>query len=92
MAVVLSDPSLHAFIGGAPATPPALRSRYRRMVAGPADSAVSWCNWVIRLRDEGCLVGTVQATISPSEEAGLTATDQRYEGEVIWRWRRSPNE
>ena len=67
MAAVLSDPDLHTFIGGAPATPQDLRSRYQRMVAGSPDPAVSWCNWVIRLRDEGCLAGTVQATISPSD-------------------------
>ncbi|MEU6308596.1 GNAT family N-acetyltransferase, partial [Streptomyces chartreusis] len=26
--------------------------------------AVSWCNWVLRLRAGACLVGTVQATIT----------------------------
>jgi RimJ/RimL family protein N-acetyltransferase len=66
MAAVLSDPDLHTFTGGAPATPEALRSRYQRLVAGSPAPAVSWCNWVIRLRDEACLVGTVQATIGPS--------------------------
>ncbi|MFE9955502.1 GNAT family N-acetyltransferase [Micromonospora sp. NPDC005299] len=64
MAVVLGDPELHAFIGGAPAGPAALRARYERLVAGSPDPAVSWCNWVIRLRDEACLVGTVQATVT----------------------------
>ncbi|OUD03695.1 GNAT family N-acetyltransferase [Streptomyces swartbergensis] len=66
MAGVLSDPALYAFIGGAPDTPQALRSRYQRMIAGSPDPAVSWLNWVIRLRDEGCLTGTVQATIRHS--------------------------
>ncbi|MGY0004796.1 GNAT family N-acetyltransferase [Micromonospora sp. I033] len=64
MAVVLGDPELHAFIGGAPADAEALRARYERLVAGSPDPAVSWCNWVIRLREEGCLVGTVQATVA----------------------------
>ncbi|MEU1689949.1 GNAT family N-acetyltransferase [Micromonospora sp. NPDC005707] len=64
MAGVLGDPALHAFIGGAPADPAALRERYERLVAGSPDPAVSWCNWVIRLRDEACLVGTVQATVT----------------------------
>jgi RimJ/RimL family protein N-acetyltransferase len=63
MAAVLADPALYAFIGGSPPTPDALRERYERLVAGSPDPAVSWCNWVIRLRDEGCLAGTVQATI-----------------------------
>jgi RimJ/RimL family protein N-acetyltransferase len=64
MAVVLSDPALHTFIGGTPDTPQALRSRYQRMTAGSPDPAVAWLNWVIRLRDEDRLTGTVQATIS----------------------------
>ncbi|MFE5737294.1 GNAT family N-acetyltransferase [Streptomyces celluloflavus] len=66
MATVLSDPALHTFIGGTPDTPQALRSRYQRITAGSPDPAVSWLNWVIQLRDEDCLTGTVQATISPS--------------------------
>jgi len=64
MAAVLADPALHEFTGGAPLSPEALRSRYERLVAGSPDPAVCWCNWVIRLRDRGCLTGTVQATIS----------------------------
>ncbi|MGW5668565.1 GNAT family N-acetyltransferase [Micromonospora sp. NPDC003776] len=64
MAAVLADPHLHTFIGGAPADEHALRARYERLVAGSPDPAVSWCNWVIRLREEACLVGTVQATVT----------------------------
>ncbi|MFF4762074.1 GNAT family N-acetyltransferase [Streptomyces sp. NPDC001292] len=67
MAAVLSDPALHTFIGGAPDTPQALRSRYERMTAGSPDPAVSWLNWGIRLREEFCLTGTVQATVGPSD-------------------------
>lgn len=58
MAEVLSDPALHAFIGGAPDTPQSLRSRYQRLTAGSPDPAVSWLNWVIRRRAANCLVGT----------------------------------
>lgn len=76
MAAVLSDPALHTFTGGTPDAPQALRSRYQRMTAGSPDPAVSWLNWVIRLRAEGCLTGTVQATISPSGR-GLIA-------EIAW--------
>jgi RimJ/RimL family protein N-acetyltransferase len=68
MAAALSDPALHTFIGGAPDTPEALRSRYQRMVVGSPDPAVSWHNWVIRLRDGAQLTGTVQATVSPSDD------------------------
>lgn len=63
MAEVLSDPALHTFIGGTPDGPEALRARYERLVVGSPDPAVSWCNWVLGLREEGCLVGTVQATV-----------------------------
>nr|WP_240947882.1 GNAT family N-acetyltransferase [Planosporangium mesophilum] len=66
MATVLSDPALHTFTGRTPDTPQALRSRYQRLTSGSPDPAVSWLNWMIRLRDEACLTGTVQATISPS--------------------------
>jgi RimJ/RimL family protein N-acetyltransferase len=75
MAGVLADPALHAFIGGAPLSPPELRARYERLAAGSPDPVVSWCNWVIRVRDLGCLAGTVQATIAGASE--LTA-------EVAW--------
>jgi RimJ/RimL family protein N-acetyltransferase len=72
MALVLGDPRLHDFIGGAPASVPQLRSRYARMLAGPSDPAESWCNWVIRLRENDQLTGTVQATITPDAD-GLRA-------------------
>jgi RimJ/RimL family protein N-acetyltransferase len=64
VAAALADPDLHTFIGGAPLGPQDLRARYERLVAGSPDPAVSWCNWVLQLDDRGCLVGTVQATIS----------------------------
>src|SRR4051812_24533721 len=63
MAAALDDPALHTYIGGAPATLEALRARYERLVAGSPDPTVSWCNWVLRLREDGTLVGTVQATV-----------------------------
>jgi len=64
MAAVLSDPALHTFIGGSPASPGDLRARYERLVAGSPDPAVAWCNWVLTLREESRPVGTVQATIT----------------------------
>lgn len=81
MAAVLSDPALHAFTGGTPATAQVLRSRYRRMTAGSPDPAVSWLNWVIRLRDASCLTGTVQATVGP---AGDGPTADGLTAEVAW--------
>ncbi|WP_369216083.1 GNAT family N-acetyltransferase [Streptomyces flavofungini] len=67
MAVVLADPALHTFIGGAPDDAVALRARYLRMLAGSPEPGVSWCNWVVRLGREAHapLTGTVQATVVP---------------------------
>src|SRR5689334_8093422 len=73
MAAVLADPGLHTFIGGTPADPQALRARYERLVAGSPDPAVSWCNWVVQLRDQACLTGTVQATITIPEHTAEIA-------------------
>ncbi|MER5966988.1 GNAT family N-acetyltransferase [Streptomyces sp. NPDC002057] len=74
MAGILADPALHSFIGGAPLTPPELRSRYERLTAGSPDPGTVWCNWVVRLRAEDRLAGTVQATV----------TDGGRVAEVAW--------
>lgn len=68
MALVLADPALHAFIGGAPLSPDGLRARYERLATGSPDPEVVWANWVLRLREQGRLVGTVQATITPGRD------------------------
>ncbi|MFC9325896.1 GNAT family N-acetyltransferase [Kitasatospora sp. NPDC057015] len=64
MAAVLSDPALYAFTGGEPATAEALRARYLRQCAGSPDPAVTWCNWILRLRADGRAAGYVQATVT----------------------------
>ncbi len=66
MAAVLADPALHAFTGGTPDTPDALRARYERQAAGSPDPAVTWCNWITRLRADGRATGFVQATVTPT--------------------------
>ncbi|MFI1919641.1 GNAT family N-acetyltransferase [Nocardia sp. NPDC020380] len=71
MAAVLSDPALYRFIGGSPDSAADLCSRYRRLTAGSPDPGVSWLNWVIRLCDESCLTGMVQATIGPGEHGRI---------------------
>ncbi|MGY0017924.1 GNAT family N-acetyltransferase [Streptomyces sp. YJ-C3] len=78
MAAVLSDPALHTFIGGAPDTPDALRARYERLTAGSPDPGVTWLNWVIRLRADECLTGTVQATV------GRPAAEPAEVAEIAW--------
>ncbi|MFF3747892.1 GNAT family N-acetyltransferase [Streptomyces kronopolitis] len=76
MAEVLFDPALHAFIGGVPLSAAALRSRYARLVAGSPEPSQTWWNWVIRVRAERCLAGTVQATV--------TAEGRGEVAEVAW--------
>ena len=63
MSAVLADQELYAFTGGTPPRADELSVRYERWSAGSPDPAVSWHNWVIWLRAERRLVGTVQATI-----------------------------
>lgn len=63
-AATLADPALHAFTGGAPATAGQLRDRFARQTVGHSpDGGEGWLNWVLRRRDDGALVGTVQATL-----------------------------
>ncbi|MFK0172150.1 GNAT family N-acetyltransferase [Streptomyces sp. NPDC090306] len=82
MAEVLADPALHEFVGGRPLSPDALRARYERLVAGSPDPAESWCNWVVRARDTGGLVGTVQATVRNAGTGPAGAVVR--EAEVAW--------
>jgi RimJ/RimL family protein N-acetyltransferase len=82
MAVVLADPALHTFIGGAPSTVDDLRIRYRRLVAGSPDPAITWLNWVISL--DGRLTGTVQATVGPGPVAEIAwAVGTAWQGRGI---------
>jgi len=77
LAPVLDDPALHEFIGGAPVPVAALRERYARLAGGRSpDGSQRWLNWVLRLRETGRPVGTVQATVT-EQDGVLTA-------EVAW--------
>lgn len=77
MAPLLDDPDLHIFIGGEPVTREELQERYLRQVVGrSADGSQRWLNWILRRRDNGRVVGTVQATVV--EDAG------RLSAEVAW--------
>ncbi|QEU96521.1 GNAT family N-acetyltransferase [Streptomyces kanamyceticus] len=89
MAAVLGDPALHAFIGGAPDDVAALRARYRRMLAGSPEPEVSWLNWVVRLRTGQlpCLVGTVQATVTPGGPGGGPAAEIAWVIGTPWQGR-----
>jgi RimJ/RimL family protein N-acetyltransferase len=77
IAPVLDDASLHDYIGGQPESAEQLRIRYARLVAGQSpDGQQGWLNWVIRYRDTGAIVGTVQAT--------LHQTSGQRSAEIAW--------
>lgn len=63
MVAVLDDEQLHEFTGGQPATLDELRDRYRQLAAGSGDPGEVWLNWIVRERELGNAVGTVQATL-----------------------------
>jgi len=74
MVGVLGDPHLHAYTGGRPLSLDELRERYRRLLAGPpADGDAAWLNWIVRLRDGGHAVGTVQATVADDSTSAAVA-------------------
>ncbi|MFG2886874.1 GNAT family N-acetyltransferase [Streptomyces sp. NPDC048297] len=83
MAGVLADPALHTFIGGSPEPVEALRARYARVTSGSPDPAVTWLNWVIRLRDEDRLTGTVQATLKGGTAEIAWVTGLPWQGRGI---------
>jgi len=71
---VLDHPGLHTFTGGAPMSRDALEKWIEFVVPGHSpDGAETWRNWVVRLRDGGQTIGTVQATIV-GDEATLAWT------------------
>ncbi|MEP7048114.1 MAG: GNAT family N-acetyltransferase [Ilumatobacteraceae bacterium] len=63
MVVVLSDPSLHEFTGGRPATHDELAARYASWVAGSGSDSELWLNWIVRSRVDCRAIGTLQATV-----------------------------
>lgn len=87
MAPLLDDARLHAFTGGRPATVEELRTRYARQSVGHSpDGRQGWLNWIVRRRDDGVAVGTVQATVfrdgaaSAAELAWVVAVGQQGHG------------
>ncbi|WP_407344268.1 GNAT family N-acetyltransferase [Pengzhenrongella phosphoraccumulans] len=75
---VLDDERLRGFIGGRPATEAELAARVTRQIRGTSsDGAQGWCNWVVRHRQTGSVIGTVQATLR-------TEAPERVAAEVAW--------
>jgi hypothetical protein len=83
MAVVLGDPALHRYIGGAPLGVEELRARYVRLAAGSGQADVAWCNWVVRLDAEDRLAGTVQATVTGARAEVAWVVGAAWQGRGI---------
>ena len=88
LAPALTDASLYRFIGGEPLSPPALAERYQRLAARRSpDGDQLWGNWVLRVRQTGAAIGTVQATLpsrgpgaGPAEVAWVVARSDQGRG------------
>jgi RimJ/RimL family protein N-acetyltransferase len=64
MVAVLGDRELHVQTGGEPPSLDELRSRYASQAVGQSlDGSRGWLNWIMRARQTGLAVGTVQATV-----------------------------
>lgn len=74
MVSVLSDDRLHAFTGGHPLSAAELERRYLRLAAGASPTGnEKWLNWIVRQRETGNAIGTVQATVTTSASDPTTA-------------------
>jgi len=81
---LLHDPRLNTFTGGAPDTRGQLAARFARQVVGSSpDGRHGWLNWMLRHRDGGPLLGTVQATLARVEEP-LVRNTETLEAELAW--------
>jgi RimJ/RimL family protein N-acetyltransferase len=88
LAPVLDDSALHEFTGGTPLDAAALAARYTRLSRRRSpDGRQQWGNWVIRVRETGRAVGTVQATLpaagpaaGPAEVAWVLAREGQGRG------------
>jgi RimJ/RimL family protein N-acetyltransferase len=76
MVPVLADPAMYEFIGGDPPTEAELVARYVRQSRRPG-----WLNWVLRRKDTGEVVGTVQATQKDEHTAEVAwVVSSRFQG------------
>ncbi|MDR2984838.1 MAG: GNAT family N-acetyltransferase [Nocardiopsaceae bacterium] len=88
LAPALNDASLHRFIGGDPMGARELAERYERLAARRSpDGLQLWGNWVLRVRQTGAAIGTVQATLpsrgrsaGPAEVAWVVAAPAQGHG------------
>lgn len=71
MQAVLSDPAIYEFLSDEAPTLDGLRAAYERRAVGRSpDGAERWFNWMLR-RDDGRLIGYVQATIDSRDRCWI---------------------
>lgn len=70
---VLADPRLYTYVPDeARATVALLAWRLAELERGaPPGSNETWLNWVLRRRDDGAAIGTLQATVEPGARAWI---------------------
>jgi len=69
LAPLLADTALHRFIGGEPPDLAEVRSRFARQCNGASpDGREVWLNWVVRTGASHHAAGTVQATVTESDD------------------------
>ena len=74
MHVILSDPAMYSFTGGQPPSLDDLSARYELLASRHSpDGAQIWCNWALRERATGELVGVMQATLPAEGPPSRTA-------------------
>ncbi len=74
---LLSDERLYGFTGGGPPELEELRSRFEQWASRVSpDGRERWLNWIVRERQSGLALGTLQATVR-TDEPGPVA-------EVAW--------
>ena len=70
---MLADPRLYTYVSDdARATVTLLAARFGELARGaPPEANECWLNWVLRRRDDGAAIGTLQATIEPGGRAWI---------------------
>ncbi len=68
---VLVDPRLYTYVPDEMRTTVALLAeRFAELARGaPPETNETWLNWVLRRRDDGATIGTLQATVEPGGRA-----------------------
>ena len=70
---MLADPRIYTYVPDeARVTVAMLAARFGELARGaPPEANECWLNWVLRRRDDGAAVGTLQATIEPGGRAWI---------------------